>query len=201
MEIKLPTEEKIRLSNSQDVHQILVKILKREEGLSFKQEHFWVLGLRKDYLLMVVDLVALGSDKRFLVDPKEVFYLTVHKNAKYVILAHNHPHAATLEPSEADKDLTDQLIHAAELLNLRVIDHLIINQDSFFSFALSGLLSKLERSQKYAVYFIEEEKLLKRGIDIGIKSNALKMRAEGLDLALIAKITGLSMEEIDKLDS
>ena len=191
MEIKLPTEEKIRLSNSRDVHQILVKILEREEGLGFNQEHFWVLGLSEDYILRVVDLVALGSDNRFLVDPKDVFYLTVHKNAKYVILAHNHPYVTILEPSEADKDLTDQLMHAAELLNLRVIEHLIINQDSFFSFALTGLLSQLERSQKYAVYFIEEEKLLKK--------IAKRMKADNKSVEEIQKYTQLSLKDIQKL--
>jgi len=199
MEIILPSEDMIRLSNSRDVHHILLKILAREEGLGFHQEHFWVLGLSEDYVLTVVDLVTLGKGNRFLVDPKDVFYLTVHKNAKYVILAHNVPHATILEPSEADKDLADQLMHAAELLNLSVIEHLIINQDNFFSFALSGLLATLSRSQKYAVYFIEEEKLLKRGREENALQTAKLMKADNKSAEEIQKYTQLPLQDIEKL--
>ena len=226
MEIALTQEEKIKISNSEEIYQIMLKILEREEGLGINQEHFWIVGLALDHMLLFVELVALGTHNRFLVEPIEVFHTAVNKNARYIILVHNHP-AGTLEPSEADEDLTDQLMHAAELVRLRVIEHLIITKDDFYSFCTSGTLTKLEKSKKYAVYFIEEDKIEKRGIEIGekrgkedglkegeekglkkgkeegkekrtleIAKNAIN---EGIPIDLIIKLTGLSVQEIEQL--
>ena len=50
-----------------------------------------MIGLGLDYRLNFVELVALGTYNRAIVEPREVFYMAVHKNSKYVILAHNHP--------------------------------------------------------------------------------------------------------------
>ncbi len=206
MEIALTKEEKIKISNSEEIYHIMLKILEREEGLGINQEHFWVVGLALDHMLLFVELVALGSHNRFLVEPIEVFHTAVNKNARYIILVHNHP-AGTLEPSEADEDLTDQLMHGAELVRLRVIEHLIITKEDFFSFCTSGTLAKLEKSKKYAVYFIEETKLLKEGEKIGEKKGRMKekiemalgMKQKGIDFQIIKEISGLPIEEIEKL--
>lgn len=199
MEIELSKEEKIEISNSEDIYQIMLKILEREKGLGIHQEHFWVIGLsEKDSMLIFVDLVALGSSKRFVVDPKEVFYMAVHKHLKHVVLIHNHP-AGVLKPSEADKDLTDKLIHAAELLSLEVIEHLIISEKGFYSFSRTGLLYELGESKKYAVYFIEEEKLLKRGKREKAIEMAKGMKLEKIDIKIIEKLSGISKEEIQSL--
>ena len=165
MKVELTEKEKIQISNSKDLHQIMLKILEREEGLGIKQEHFWMVGLAEDHMLVFVELVSLGTYNKSAVSPKEVLYMATQKHSKHLIMVHNHP-AGSLEPSEADEDLTDLLIHAAELITLEIIDHLIITKKGFYSFAQTGLLGKLAKSQKYAVYFIEEEKLLKRGEQI-----------------------------------
>jgi len=144
MEIKLTEEEKIKISNSEELYKILLNVLEREEGLGIYQEHFGVIGLATNFMLIFIELVALGTSNRFLVDPREVFSMASQKQAKFVILSHNHPKGILL-PSEADKDLTDHMMHAAELLNLRVIDHLIITRDGFYSFRIMGLLAKLEK--------------------------------------------------------
>ena len=204
MEIALTQAEKIKISDSGEIYQIMLQILEREEGLGIRQEHFWVVGLALDHMLIFVELVALGTHNRFLVEPIEVFHTAVNKNARYLILVHNHP-AGTLAPSEADKDLTDQLMHAAELVRLRVIEHLIITKDDFFSFCMTGLLEELEKSKKYAVYFIEEDKIEKRGIDKGEKAEKIKMAKnaikEGLSTDLIIKLTELTEKEIAELQN
>jgi len=155
-----------------------------------------VMGLALDYRLNFVELVALGTFNCTIVEPREVFHMAVHKNSKYVILAHNHP-GGTLEPSEEDEDFTDRLIHAAELLYLKVIDHLIISKHGFYSFKIMGLLDELEQSKKYAVYFIEEEKLLAEGkaegVEEGIEIGEEKGKIE------IAKVMKTDGEPIDKI--
>ncbi len=204
MEIALTQEEKIKISNSEEIYQIMLKILAREEGLGIEQEHFWVVGLASDHMLLFVELISLGTNNRFIVEPREVFYTSTNKNTEYVILVYNNTRGI-LEPSEKDKDLTDQLMHAAELLYLQVIEHLIISKDGFYSFSMNGVLDELEHSKKYAVYFIEEEKLLKEGEKIGEDKKALKIAksaiAEGLPNELIVKLTGLSVQEIENLQS
>ncbi len=196
MEIALTQEEKVKISNSEEIYQIMLKILAREEGLGIEQEHFWVVGLASDHVLLFVELITLGTNNRFIVEPREVFYTSTNKNTEYVILVYNNIRGI-LEPSERDKDLTDQLMHAAELLYLQVIEHLIISKDGFYSFSTNGVLDELELSKKYAVYFIEEEKIEKRKA-LEMAKNAIK---EKLSTDLIVKLTGLSVQEIEKLQN
>jgi DNA repair protein RadC len=74
-----------------------------------------------------------------VVDPKAIFQAALLANASNVILAHNHP-SGTLTPSEADERITKKLKAAGELLEIHVLDHLIIGDDQFFSFADEGRL-------------------------------------------------------------
>ena len=138
MEIKLTKKERIKISNTKDLYEIMCKILLREGRYGRNREHFWVVGLDDEYMLLFIELVALGTDNKFLVNPSEVFQMAVHKQSTYVILVHNHP-GLDPAPSEADIDLTNQLMHAAEIINLRVIEHLMIcspdhNGEEYYSF-------------------------------------------------------------------
>ena len=198
MEIALTQAEKIKISNSEEIYQIMLKILEREEGLGIEQEHFWLVGLASDHMLLFVELLALGPNNRFIVEPMEVFYTATNKNTKYVILVYNNTRGI-LEPSEKDKDLTDHLMHAAELVYLQIIDHLIITKDGFYSFSMSGVLEELEHSKKYAVYFIEEAKLLKEGEEKGRTEMARAMKRDNKPLEEIQKYTQLSQKQIEKL--
>ncbi len=219
MEIKLTKDEKIKISYTKDLYEIMRRILLREERFGRNREHFWVVGLDKEYTLLFIELVALGNGNQSLVNPNEVFQLAIHKQSTFVILVHNHP-GGDPAPSEADIDLTDRLIHAAEMINLRVIEHLILcgpdlDDDLFYSFTEKGLMDKLEKSKKYAVHYIEEAKILKKGTEIGKeagivigvekgeKNKAIEMAKasikEGLPTELISKLTGLLKTEINKL--
>jgi len=227
MEIKLSKKEKIKISYTVDLYEIMRRILLREERFGHNREHFWVVGLSEEYMLLFIELVALGNENKFLVNPNEVFQLAIHKRSTYVILVHNHP-GSSAKPSEADIDLTDQLVHAAEMINLIVIEHLILcnpelAKDKFYSFTASGLIKKLQKSKKYAVHYIEEAKILKRGkekgkeegIEIGTAKGkkegkkegkieekikiARKMLLKKVKTADIADFTGLSEEQITKL--
>lgn len=73
------------------------------------KEHFWVLALNNANKILSLELVSLGSVSSTIVKPMEVLSIPLQKKAVGVILVHNHP-SGSLEPSEADKDLTDLLI-------------------------------------------------------------------------------------------
>ena len=74
-----------------------------------------------------------------MVDVRLVLKNALEFGATGLILAHNHP-SATLKPSEADKQITSKLKTAAESLDIKVLDHLIITEKAYFSFADKNIL-------------------------------------------------------------
>lgn len=74
-----------------------------------------------------------------LVHPREVFKAAILANAAALILVHNHP-SGDPEPSAEDRAITERLKQAGELLGIRVLDHVVIGDDKFRSFAEEGLL-------------------------------------------------------------
>ena len=74
-----------------------------------------------------------------MVDTRLVLKQALQVGAVAIIMAHNHP-SGTLKPSQADKDITQKLKLAAQSLDIRVLDHLIITENAYFSFADSALL-------------------------------------------------------------
>jgi len=74
-----------------------------------------------------------------LVDVRLVFKRGIELNATAIILCHNHP-SGKLQPSNADKQITSKLIKAGETLDIKVLDHLIVTENAYFSFADENLL-------------------------------------------------------------
>ena len=72
-------------------------------------------------------------------DPKKAFKFALEFHACSIILGHNHP-SGLISPSEADIKITKRLVDAGKLLEIAVLDHLIIGQDRFYSFADEGRL-------------------------------------------------------------
>ncbi len=85
--------------------------------------------------------ISKGSINASIVDPKDVIREATLNSASSIILVHNHPSGET-EPSEEDIKVTEQIKRACELVNVKVLDHVIIgkNHDDYFSFASAGLL-------------------------------------------------------------
>jgi len=74
-----------------------------------------------------------------VVDAKMVFLRALEGRAASIVLCHNHP-SGTLQPSQADIDLTKKLRHAGSTLDTQVLDHLIISERGYYSFADEGML-------------------------------------------------------------
>ena len=83
--------------------------------------------------------ISTGSVTSTIVDPKLIFGAALKAVATGIILAHNHP-SSNLQPSDADKKLTAKLKAGAVLLEMEILDHLIITEDGYFSFADNGIL-------------------------------------------------------------
>ncbi|MDD3744802.1 MAG: DNA repair protein RadC, partial [Lentimicrobiaceae bacterium] len=102
-------------------------------------EEFWVLFLNRANQKISVLSVSDGGQAGTVVDPKRVFKTALEQSAAYIILCHNHP-SGQLKPSDADITLTRKLKEAGIILDIRVLDHLIIGDDKYYSFADNGLM-------------------------------------------------------------
>jgi len=104
------------------------------------QECFKIMLLNNANKVKGIFKVSTGGITGTLVDVRILFAVILKSLSTSIILAHNHP-SGTLKPSEADKRLTQKIKKAGELLDIKVLDHLIITPDGdYFSFADEGLL-------------------------------------------------------------
>lgn len=102
-------------------------------------EEFWVIYLnRKNEVLKKVN-ISKGGVSGTIADTKIIFKNAIENLASSIILCHNHP-SGNLAPSEADKKLTKKLFEVGNMMETPVIDHLIIGENNYFSFADEGLL-------------------------------------------------------------
>ena len=102
-------------------------------------ESFYVLLLNRANKVLGISLISKGGLAGTVADPKVIFQTALKANASGIILAHNHP-SGNLTPSEADIKLTSRLKQSGSFLDLPVLDHIIISEDGFLSFAEDGLL-------------------------------------------------------------
>lgn len=104
-----------------------------------EREEFMVLYLNQQNQLIAYETLFAGSISSTEVHPREVVKRALYFNAAAVILAHNHPSGDTT-PSQADKTITQRLVQALQLVDIRVPDHLIVGGTQILSFAEHGLL-------------------------------------------------------------
>mgnify|MGYP000235859944 FL=1 len=104
-----------------------------------EREEFMMLYLNQQNQLIAHENLFAGSISSTEVHPREVVKRALYFNAAAVILAHNHPSGDTT-PSQADKTITQRLVQALQLVDIRVPDHLIVGGRQIYSFAEHGLL-------------------------------------------------------------
>ncbi len=102
-------------------------------------EEFWVLFLNRRNSILCSEKLSQGGMTGTVIDVRLVLKSALEKHATSLIFCHNHP-SGNLEPSDADKKITRQLKEAAAIMEIPVIDHLIVTQTGYFSFADEGLL-------------------------------------------------------------
>ncbi|GHV13712.1 DNA repair protein RadC [Spirochaetia bacterium] len=107
-----------------------------------KQERFLCLSLNGAHEIIAVRIVTIGLVNRTIIHPREVFADAVIDRAAAVIVAHNHP-SGSLQPSIEDDEITSRLKAAADVLGIRLLDHLIFTTAFWFSYRQSGRLETL----------------------------------------------------------
>ncbi|RYJ41571.1 putative DNA repair protein [Flavobacterium beibuense] len=132
------TSEKIKITGSLKAFQVLLGSW-NIDTLEL-QEEFKILMLNYANEVLGVYNLSKGGVSGTVVDIKLLFAVALKCHASNIIIAHNHP-SGTLIPSESDKTITAKIKKASELLDIKLIDHLIVTKEGYYSFSEFGLLS------------------------------------------------------------
>jgi DNA repair protein RadC len=102
-------------------------------------EEFWIIYLNNANKIISKSQLSKGGITGTVVDVRLVFKTALELGAVGIILAHNHP-SGTIQPSEADKQITQKLKSGGEQLDIRILDHIIVTETQYFSFSDAGIL-------------------------------------------------------------
>jgi DNA repair protein RadC len=124
----------VKVSSSKDVVSLFQPLLG-----DLQHEEFWVLFLNRANRVIGKEQISKGGMSGTIADSRMIFKSALDKKALSIILCHNHP-SGNHQPSDADIALTKSLHAAGKILEISVLDHIIITQNSFYSFADEGAI-------------------------------------------------------------
>jgi DNA repair protein RadC len=127
--------EKTQIRASKDAYDILQPLI-----ADLPHEEFWILLLNRANKVTGKECVSRGGVSGTVVDTKIIFKVALDRRASSIILAHNHP-SGNLKPSPQDLSLTKRIVEAGKFLDIPALDHLIISEAGYYSFADEGQLN------------------------------------------------------------
>lgn len=130
----LEPENRIKITSSSDAFQLL-----HGDLMDLTHEEFWLIFLKRNNDVIKKEMLSKGGQSGTVVDSKIIFKRALEESATGLILAHNHP-SGNLKPSHEDIQLTKRIVSAGKTLEIAILDHLIITNESFFSFTDDGLI-------------------------------------------------------------
>jgi DNA repair protein RadC len=104
-----------------------------------QNEVFVVVFLNRVNRINHIEEISSGGITGTVADPRIILKKALQEDAVSIILCHNHP-SGSLKPSRADEELTVKIIEASRYLDIRVLDHIIVSEEGYFSFADEGLM-------------------------------------------------------------
>jgi DNA repair protein RadC len=127
-------QRRLKITSSQTVFDIMQPLLG-----SLEHEEFWVIYLNNSNSVLYKLQISKGGITGTVVDVRLILKKAIELAAVAIILVHNHP-SGILRPSDADRDVTQNLKKAASTLEIKVLDHLILTEKTYFSFADENML-------------------------------------------------------------
>ena len=122
------------IKSSKDIAHYLRALLK-----DHAYEVFAVVFLNRANKINHFEIISRGGITGTIADPRIILKKALEEDATSIVLCHNHP-SGNLQPSRADEELTKKIKEAAAYFDIKVIDHIIVSEDGFYSFADEGLL-------------------------------------------------------------
>jgi DNA repair protein RadC len=135
--VKCKISERPQISMSSDAYQILLHYWDKDK-IDLLEE-FKVLYLNRSNRVLQLIPLSQGGITGTVADPRLILACALKVGAAAIVLAHNHP-STSLKPSRADEELTQKIKMAAGYHDIKVLDHVIISSEGYFSFADEGLL-------------------------------------------------------------
>ncbi len=125
-------KEKPKISGSRDVYDIMHPIL-----ADLPYEEFWILLLNRANKVMSVQKISQGGVAGTVMDSKIIMKAAIDSLASSIILCHNHP-SGNIMPSHQDKNITQKIKEAGVVMDIPILDHIIVTETGFYSFADEG---------------------------------------------------------------
>lgn len=125
---------KTRVTRSEDIADFLRAMLEHRQ-----KEVFAVVFLNRNNTITHLEIISEGGLTGTVADPRVILKKALEHNATGIILCHNHP-SGNRRPSKADEAITQKIKQAASLLDMMVMDHIIVSNEGYFSFADEGML-------------------------------------------------------------
>ena len=125
---------KLRIQSSKDVAEYLQAKLEHR-----RREVFAVVYLNRGNRILSLETISEGGLTGTVADPRIILKKALEQDATALVLCHNHP-SGNLTPSKADEQLTHKIKQAAALMDIQVLDHIIVSQEGYFSFADEGMI-------------------------------------------------------------
>ena len=122
------------IKSSKDVATYLQNTL---QDLSY--EVFAVVYLNRANKIIHFEIISRGGITGTIADPRLILRIALEQGATSIILCHNHP-SGNLQPSKADESVTAKIIHAGALIDIKVLDHIIVSNEGYYSFMDEGIL-------------------------------------------------------------
>lgn len=126
--------ERPRVGSSRDAFNVIAPLIS-----DLHHEEFWLLLLNKANEVFVREKLSTGGTAGTVADVKMTFKIALDARAAGIIAVHNHP-SGNLKPSQADVDLTKKMKEAGKILDLPLLDHLIVSERGYYSFADEGII-------------------------------------------------------------
>lgn len=126
--------DKFTVKSSKEVATYIRSLLR-----DLQNEVFGVVFLNRGNRVKHYEVISVGGITATVADPRIIFKKALAEDAVSIILFHNHP-SGNLQPSRADEELTMRMIQAAKLFDIRILDHIIVSEEGYFSFADEGLI-------------------------------------------------------------
>ena len=105
----------------------------------YTYEVFAVVFLNRANKVISFQIISTGGLTGTVADPRVILKKAIEAEATSIVLSHNHP-SGSLKPSRADEELTQKIRQAAVFLDIKVVDHIIVSDEGYFSFADEGLM-------------------------------------------------------------
>ncbi|MDQ3017065.1 MAG: DNA repair protein RadC [Bacteroidota bacterium] len=124
--------QKSQISSSFDAYDLIHSRMR-----DLTQEEFWIILLDRRSRVIAIEEIHTGGMSAMVVDPKIIFQKALERKASSVILSHNHP-SGSPSPSNEDQRLTEKVKMAGNYIDIKVLDHIIIGEGAYYSFADEG---------------------------------------------------------------